>query len=90
MLHTSKDRIRDDVAAAASHRRVVRSVLFLRISTVPEKRKLTLDNVTLRLHLTVRDGGWWLERFMRHGWRHARLDGYPNSSKITACLLLSR
>ena len=70
--------------------RVVTSTLFLRISTIPEKRKLALDGATLTLHLTVRPAAWWKQQFVRRGWRDARLSTYPRSNNQTAFLVLER
>lgn len=81
----------EDVEAAVTEvSRVVSSSLFLRISTVPEGRKMTLDGVELKLHLTVRPAGWWREQFERHEWRNVLLPGYPRTNDKTAFLVLMR
>ena len=80
----------DVEAAVAEISRVVSSELFLRISTVPEGRKMTLDGVELKLHLTVKPANWWRKKFTRHGWHDAHLPGYPSSNNKTAFLMLRR
>ena len=80
----------DVEAAVAEISRVVSSELFLRISTVAETRKMTLDGVELKLHLTVKPEDWWRKKFTRHGWHNAHLPGYPSSNDKTAFLMLRR
>jgi SAM-dependent methyltransferase len=81
----------DDVAAAVAEiSRTVRSILFLRISTVPEGRKLTLNGTVLNLHLTVQPHAWWLGQFSQHGWVESTLPGFKHDSKTAAFLALRR
>ena len=71
--------------------RVVRSLLFLRISTVPEGRKMSLDGAELTLHLTVQPRGWWLKQFEACGWRELSPAGFPPRTTAKAAFIaLSR
>ena len=81
----------DDVSAAVAEiSRVVSSVLFLRISTVPEARKMKLNGKVLQLHLTVKPRAWWAEQFSAHGWREAPASYYPKTNKKVAFIMMVR
>lgn len=76
--------------AVAEVSRVVRSLLFLRISTVPEGRKMSLDGAELTLHLTVRPRDWWLKQFEACGWREFSPAGFPRTTAKAAFVALLR
>lgn len=70
--------------------RVVTDRLFLRISTVPEGRKMSLDGEPVLLHLTVKPASWWVEQFETIGnWRHVS-GVLPPSSKSVAFIYLEK
>ena len=69
--------------------RVVSRHLVLRIATKPEARKMKLNGVVQRLHLTVEPAAWWVKQFEAAGWRQ-RKGIVPKSNVNLANLALDR
>ena len=81
----------DVPAAVAEISRVVSGVLLLRISIVPESRKMYLDGVEQVLHLTVQPPTWWEAQFATAGWKNmGRKIQYPAHTSTSAFLALCK